>query len=70
VLAVGLARAGILPAWLAALMPLGMAGIAGSLQYPAPLVLSGLALLASFGLVVVRLLRAPSGGALAEASPA
>jgi hypothetical protein len=70
VLAVGLTRAGILPAWLAALMPLGMVGIAGSLQYPAALVLSGLALLVSFGFIGVQLLRAPGGGvALAETNP-
>jgi hypothetical protein len=34
VLAVGVARAHVLPGWLAALMPLGMVGVAGSLQYP------------------------------------
>ena len=68
VLAVGTARAGILPGWLAALMPIGMAGVAGSLAHPVPLILSALALLASFGLVGVRLLRAPSG-ALSKAGP-
>jgi hypothetical protein len=30
-------------------MPIGMAGLAGTLQYPIALVLSGLALVASFG---------------------
>jgi hypothetical protein len=49
VLAVG--TAGILPTWLAVLMPVGMFGIAAFLEYPIPLVLSGLALLASFGTV-------------------
>ena len=68
VLAVGVARAGVLPGWLAALMPLGMAGVAGSLQYPPLLVISALALLASFGFVGLRLLRAPSA-ALAEKRP-
>lgn len=68
VLAVGIARAGILAGWLAALMPLGIIGIAGSLQYPVPLVLSGLFLVASFGVVGFKLLRSPSG-ALAEAGP-
>ena len=68
VLAVGVARAHVLPGWLAALMPIGMAGVAGSLQYPALLVISALALLASFGLVGMRLLRAPSA-ALAEKRP-
>jgi hypothetical protein len=38
------------------------------LEYPVPLVLSALALLASFGLVGVRLLRAPIG-TLAEPRP-
>jgi hypothetical protein len=61
VLAVGITRAHVLPSWLAALMPLGMVGVAGSLQYPPLLVSSALALLASFGLVGMRLLRAPSG---------
>jgi hypothetical protein len=68
VLAVGVARAGVLPGWLAALMPLGMVGVAGSLQYPPLLVISALALLASFGFVGLRLLRAPSA-ALAEERP-
>jgi hypothetical protein len=67
-LAVGLARADVMPAWLAALMPIGMAGIAGSLQYPVALVFSGLALLASFGYVGMRLLRAPNA-ALAQVGP-
>jgi hypothetical protein len=65
VLAVGLGRAGVLPYWLALLMPIGMAGIAGTLQYPIALVLSGLALVASFGFVGVKLLRAPSSAAVA-----
>ena len=60
VLAVGLARAQVMPIWLAALMPIGMVGIAASLQYPVALILSGLALLASFGFVGVKLLRAPN----------
>jgi hypothetical protein len=68
VLAVGLTRAGILPAWLAALMPLGMIGIAGFLAYPFALVISALALLASFGFAGLKLLRAPSA-ALSEAGP-
>jgi hypothetical protein len=49
-------------------MPLGMVGVAGSLQYSVFLVISALALLASFGLVGIRLLRAPSM-ALAEPGP-
>jgi hypothetical protein len=60
VLAVGLARVSVLAVWLAALMPIGMVGIAASLQYPVALILSGLALLASFGFVGVKLLRAPN----------
>jgi hypothetical protein len=60
VLAVGLTRAAVIPGWLAALMPIGMVGIAASLQYPVLLVLSGLALLASFGYVGLKLLRTPT----------
>ncbi|MFD9417236.1 DUF4386 family protein [Streptomyces goshikiensis] len=60
VLAVGVHRAGIAPEWLAALMALGMVGVAATLQYPVLLVISALALLAGFGTVGVKLLRAPS----------
>ena len=49
-------------------VPLGMVGVAGSLQYPVLLVISALALLASFGFVGLRRLRAPSA-ALAEERP-
>jgi hypothetical protein len=59
VLAVGFHRAGILPGWLAALMPIGMVGVAATLDYPVPLVISGLLLLVSYGIVGLRLLRAP-----------
>jgi hypothetical protein len=45
-----------------------MVGVAGSLQYPPLLVISALALLASFGFVGLRLLRAPSA-ALAQERP-
>ena len=68
VLAVGLHRAGVLPTWLAVLMPVGMAGVAGALDYRPLLVLSALFLLASFGTVGVRLLRAPNGSR-SEAAP-
>jgi hypothetical protein len=68
VLAVGTTRAGILPGWLAALMPIGMAGIAGSLAYPVLLGLSAAALLASFGYVGIKLLRTPNY-ALAQPGP-
>ncbi len=68
VLAVGTARGGILPTWLAVLMPVGMFGIASFLEYPIPLVLSGLALLASFGTVGVRLLK-DSNGMQSQAAP-
>lgn len=68
VLAVGLHRAGVLPFWLAVLMPVGMVGVAASLEYLILLVLSALALLASFGTVGVRQLRAPNG-TLSEARP-
>ena len=69
VLAVGLTRASVGPAWVAWLMPIGIIGIAGSLQYTVLLVLSALALIASFGYVGLRLLRAPDA-TLAEARPA
>jgi hypothetical protein len=68
VLAVGTARAGILPGWLAWLMPVGMFGVAASIQYPVLLTISALALLATFGLVGVRVLRGTSG-ALSKAAP-
>jgi hypothetical protein len=60
-LAVGTTRAGILPIWLSVLMPVGMVGMASFLQFPILLVLSALALLASFGTVGVKMLRAPNG---------
>ena len=59
-LAVGLHWAGILTGWLA-LMPIGMMGMAFFLEFPVLLVLSALLLLASFGTVGVKLLRAPTG---------
>jgi hypothetical protein len=68
VLAVGAVRGGILPAWLAVLMPVGMTGMASFLEHPIPLVLSALALLASFGTLGVKLLRAPNG-AQSQAPP-
>jgi hypothetical protein len=68
VLAIGTVRAGILPVWLAWLMPVGMVGIAGSLEYPVILILMALALLASFGFVGVRVLRGTSG-VLSKAAP-
>jgi len=50
-------------------MPIGMAGLAGTLQYPIALVLSGLALVASFGFAGLKLLRAPSSEAVSVAGP-
>jgi hypothetical protein len=61
VLAVGLGRAGVLPYWLAFIDAIGMAGIAGSLQYPVALVLSGSPLVASFGFASLKLLRTRVG---------
>ena len=49
-----------MPGWLAALMPIGIIGVAASLQYPVLLVLSGVALLASFGYIGLKLLRTPT----------
>ncbi|MYV80193.1 hypothetical protein GT352_40805 [Streptomyces sp. SID1046] len=60
-LAVGVHRAGIAPGWQAALMAPGMVGLAATLQYPVLLVISALALLASFGTVGGKPLKAPSG---------
>jgi hypothetical protein len=69
VLAYGLIKASVVPAWVAWLMPIGIIGIAGTLQYTVLLILSALALLASFGYVGVSLLRTPKG-APAQAAPA
>jgi hypothetical protein len=68
VLAVGLHRASVLPFWLSLLMPVGLIGVAASLQYPVLLVLSAVALCASFGVVGVKLLRAPTA-ALSTSGP-
>lgn len=68
VLAVGLARAHVIPGWIAALMPIGMVGVAAFLEFPIPLVISGVLLLVSFGLVGIRLLRGPLAG-LASPAP-
>lgn len=68
-IAVGLSRAGVIPLPLALLMPIGMAGMASFLEFPVPLVLSALALLASFGVVGVKLLREPSQRAVSEPAP-
>lgn len=65
VLAVGAHRAGILPGWIAAFMPIGMAGVAAFLEFPIPLILSGVLLLVSFGIVGLRLLRGPQAGVAA-----
>jgi Domain of unknown function (DUF4386) len=56
---VGLHRAGILPFWLALLMPIGVLGVLSFLEYPPLLIASGLCLCASVGTVGVRQLRAP-----------
>jgi Domain of unknown function (DUF4386) len=65
VLAVGLDRARVVPWWLAALMPVGMIGVAGTLQYPIALTISALLLLVSFGTVGVKMLRTPSAAVAA-----
>lgn len=61
VLAVGLHRAGIIPLWLGLLIPIGVLGVISFLEYPPLLIGSTLLLLASFGTVGVRQLRAPEG---------
>jgi hypothetical protein len=66
VLAYGLIEAKVVPAWVAVLVPLGVIGIAGTLQYTVLLILSALALIAGFGCVGVKLLK-PPGEALAQA---
>jgi|SRR5215218_1757789 hypothetical protein len=68
VIAVGLHRAAIIPLWLGLLMPLGIFGVISTLEYPPLLIGSGLLLLASFGTVGVRQMRAPNG-TLSEAEP-
>lgn len=68
VIAVGLHRAAILPLWLGLLMPIGIFGVISTLEYPPLLIGSGLLLLASFGTVGVRQLRAPNG-TRSEAEP-
>jgi hypothetical protein len=65
---VGLHRAGILPLWVALLMPIGVIGVLSFLEYPPLLIASGLCLCASIGTVGVRQLRAPDD-AVAEARP-
>jgi hypothetical protein len=68
VIAVGLHRAGILPLWLGLLMPIGVFGVISTLEYPPLLIGFGILLLASFGTVGVRQLRAPNG-TVSEAPP-
>jgi hypothetical protein len=70
VLAYGLIKASVVPAWVAWLMPIGIIGIAGTLQYTSLLILSALALIASFGYVGVGLLRSPTATTLDRAAPA
>jgi hypothetical protein len=65
----GLIRANVVPAWVAGSMPIGIIAIAGTLQYTVLLIISALALLASFGYVGVSLLRTPNE-ALDQAAPA
>ena len=61
VLAIGTVRAGVLPVWLAWLLPVGMFGAAVSLESPVFLILSALALLGTYGYIGVRVLRGTSG---------
>jgi hypothetical protein len=68
VIAVGLHRAGILPLWLGLFMPIGIFGVISTLEYPPLLIGSALLLLASFGTVGVRQLRALNG-TRSEAAP-
>jgi hypothetical protein len=65
VIGVGLHRAAIIPLWLRLLMPIGALSF---LEYPPLLIGSALLLLASFGTVGVRQLRAPDATA-AQAAP-
>jgi Domain of unknown function (DUF4386) len=68
VLGVGLHRAGIIPFWLALLMPIGVLGVISFLEYPPLLIGSALLLVASIGTVGLRQLRAPDD-AVAETRP-
>lgn len=69
VLAIGTVRAGVLPVWLAWLMPVGMFGVAVSRESPVFLILSALALLGTYGYIGVKVLRGTSA-ALSKAAPA
>jgi hypothetical protein len=65
---VGLHRAGILPLWVALLMPIGVIGVLSFLEYPPLLIGSGLCLCASVGTVGVRQLRAPDDATAPQAA--
>jgi hypothetical protein len=67
---VGLHRAGILPFWVALLMPIGVIGVLAFLEYPPLLIASGLCLCASVGTVGVRQLRAPDDATASQPAPA
>ena len=67
---VGLHRAGILPFWVALLMPIGVVGVLSFLEYPPLLIASGLCLCASVGTVGVRQLRAPDDAMASQPAPA
>ena len=58
VIALALHRVGIIPIWLALLMPIGILGVISFLEYPPLLIGSALLLVASFGTVGIRQLRA------------
>ena len=66
---VGLHRAGILPFWVALLMPIGVIGVLSFLEYPPLLIASGLCLCASIGTVGVRQLRAPDDATASQPAP-
>ncbi|HEX6052275.1 MAG TPA: hypothetical protein VFZ21_23580 [Gemmatimonadaceae bacterium] len=66
VTSVGLHRAGILPYWVALLMPIGVFGVLAFLEYPPLLIGAGLCLCASVGTVGVRQLREPDEATTAQ----
>jgi hypothetical protein len=69
VLCAGLHRAGIAPFWLSLLIPLGVVGVIGTLEYPPLLIGSALLLVASMGTIGLRQLRAPDDATASQPAP-
>jgi hypothetical protein len=69
VLCTGLHRAGIVPFWLGLLIPLGVVGVIGTLEYPPLLIASALLLVASMGTIGLWQLRAPDDAMASQPAP-